>query len=270
MFLNDLRKLRLDLWRCHWSWECLCHIRLFLHSVATKPAAKDKELFVACCCHIRWKTRKSFVKYQQESRVMEMVKGGELTPCSDRKLSTEAAQQSICILITSPAPHYVFQKKVYYYQMFSNLWLVSAIPFNKLHTSNEFHTLFTHHSHAAWRGFVGWHASRSPRNTSTRRGATIDGSAGQGGNQWGGANCKAMDSPLVFSQVILNETCCFTTGATNKAQTSFNMWLPNWMFVSPGLTAPSSRSHPSERPTVVGFQTCFCWEMIQFSPNKSN
>ena len=154
-------------------------------------------------------------------------------------------------------------------------WLVSTIPFNFIRRTN-FHTLFTHHGHAAWRGFVGWNASRSPRNTSTRRGATIDGSAGQvqGENQRGGANCcpehpKAMDSPLVFSQVILNETCCFTTRAI-KSTDKFNMWLPNWMFVSPGLTAPSSRSHPSERPAVVGFQTCFCLEMIQFSPNKIN
>lgn len=195
MFLNDLRKLRLDLWRCHWSWECLCHVRLFLHSVATKPAAKDKELFVACCCHIRWKTRKSFVKYQQESRVMEMVKGGELTPCSDRKLSTEAAQQSICILITSPAPHYFFKffsnKNIllpYFFQSMVHGWFQPFPGMNFIRRTN-FHTLFTHHSHAAWRGFVGWNASRSPRNTSTRRGATIDGSAGQGGNPWGGANC---------------------------------------------------------------------------------
>lgn len=125
MFLNDLRKLRLDLWRCHGNWECLCHVRLFLHSVATKPAAKDKELFVACCCHIRWKTRKSFVKYQQESRVMEMVKGVELTQCSDRKLSTEATQQSICILITSPAPHYFFKKSLlwpYFFQPMVHGW----------------------------------------------------------------------------------------------------------------------------------------------------
>ena len=58
---------------------------------------------------------------------MEMVKGVELTQCSDRKLSTEATQQSICILITSPAPHYFF-KKVYYDHIFSNLW--SMVGFN--------------------------------------------------------------------------------------------------------------------------------------------
>lgn len=173
-------------------------------------------------------------------------------------------------------PLFFPKKFIIYYHIFSNLWLVSTIPFNKLH---KFERIFTPSLRiiAMLRG-VALLGGTPPEVLATlprEEELPLTDRQDRVGikevaqiavprehiQQWTVRWFfhKSSQMRLVVSQQ-----------ETIKSTDKFNMWLPNWMFVSPGLTAPSSRSHPSERPAVVGFQTCFCWEMIQFSPNKIN